>query len=354
MTDGEPYCLSRCPHGLIDAASPILVEGRRVASVICGQFLLEPPDLEYFRAQAARLGFEESEYLAALSEVPILRRERLEAVLSFLASLAKMLGSMGVAHRRRDEAEKVLRENQDRLELALEAGELGAWDWDVARSLWVYDERWARLLGYSPPEIEPQLSELARMVHPEDAGRFQKTLEAVRQGQAEYFSGEFRLRNKTGNWIWLLEKGKVIERDASGRPLRVCGTSMDITERRQLEDALRQRERDFSTLIEHSPDLIVRFDTGLRYLYCNKAVELQLGLQGSALLGKRPLELGGSRDESGIRRALAAPGAAKRRGRERGSGGADASGLEILPDPHCAGTRRAASHRLLVWRSHAR
>ncbi len=309
LENGKPYCLSRCPRGLIDAASPILVEGRRVASVICGQFLLEPPDLEHFRAQASQLGFPESEYLAALSEVPILTRERLEAVLDFLASLAKMLGTIGVAHRRRDNAEKVLCENQERLELALEAGELGAWDWDVAGGRWVHDQRWARLLGYLPGEIDPRVSELAGLVHPEDVGRFQQTLEAVRQGKAGYVFGEFRLRHKLGDWIWLLKKGKVIERDPGGRPLRVCGTSMDITERRQLEDSLRQREREFSTLIEHSPDLIVRFDTQLRYLYCNKAVELQLDVAGSALIGKRPAEFGGSGEEaqfveSSLRRVL--------------------------------------------------
>jgi len=96
LQEGERFSLYRCRNGLTDAASPIIIAGQHVGNVFIGQFLLEPPDLESFRRQAGEFGFEETAYLEALSQVPILSRERLPSILQYLTTCAKLLAEIGL------------------------------------------------------------------------------------------------------------------------------------------------------------------------------------------------------------------------------------------------------------------
>ena len=96
LGQGQRLAVHTCENGLTDAASPIIISGTHVANFFVGQFLLDPPDIDFFRTQAAQYGFCEQEYLAALSKVPIIPRERLESTLRFLSELATLMGSMGV------------------------------------------------------------------------------------------------------------------------------------------------------------------------------------------------------------------------------------------------------------------
>jgi signal transduction histidine kinase len=101
-----------CRNGLADAAFPIIVHDQHVANLFIGQFLLEPPDVEYFRAQAAHYGFPEEEYLEALQDVPVLDRAALERMLSFLSKFAALLGAMEVTQTGLTRANTDLRDNR--------------------------------------------------------------------------------------------------------------------------------------------------------------------------------------------------------------------------------------------------
>jgi ligand-binding sensor protein len=89
-----------CPRGMIDCAAPILIEGRHLGNVFIGQVFVEPPDLDSFREQARRFGFEEEAYLAAVERVPIVPREELERRLPFVRALAEMVATLGLARLR--------------------------------------------------------------------------------------------------------------------------------------------------------------------------------------------------------------------------------------------------------------
>jgi len=109
--EGRRFAVHTCENGLTDAASPIIINGIHVANFFVGQFLLEPPDTDFFRSQAAEYGFCEHEYLAALTEVPIVPREQLEPTLGFLSQLATLMGSMGVGQVSLTQANTKLRDN---------------------------------------------------------------------------------------------------------------------------------------------------------------------------------------------------------------------------------------------------
>lgn len=100
-----PYVGYRCPQGLVDYATPVVIEGEHIANVFTGQLLHQPPDVEFFRRQAKRYGFDEEAYLAALAKVPVIPEEKIREVMAFQVQLAQMLAGQGLARLRQQEAE---------------------------------------------------------------------------------------------------------------------------------------------------------------------------------------------------------------------------------------------------------
>jgi PAS domain S-box-containing protein len=131
--------------------------------------------------------------------------------------------------------------SEERKELALRGGDLGTWDWQVETGLVMFNERWAEMLGYELNEIESDVNTWNKLVHPDDMLEVQTILDAHLEDKADSYETEHRMRHKSGQWIWVLDKGRVIERDADGKALRVCGTHLDITERKRAEAEQKKR-----------------------------------------------------------------------------------------------------------------
>lgn len=132
---------------------------------------------------------------------------------------------------------------QERLELALEGAGLGTWDWYIQTNDVVFDRRWAEMLGYSLDEIAPNLSSWESLTHPDDLAKAKKQLSLHFDGQSDYYECEIRMRHKDGHWVHIFDKGRVIERDSDGVPIRACGTHLDISQIKNLEEQLRQSQK---------------------------------------------------------------------------------------------------------------
>jgi PAS domain S-box-containing protein len=132
-----------------------------------------------------------------------------------------------------------LRRSAIRLEAVLEASNLGAWQWSPKTDREEVLGRWAEMLGYGQEEIEPNSSTWRRLLHPEEKDRVILSLDRHLRGETEVFSEEHRLRHKDGHWVWVLDSGRVVERDAEGNPELVIGIHLDITERRVAEEQMR-------------------------------------------------------------------------------------------------------------------
>lgn len=133
-----------------------------------------------------------------------------------------------------------LRESEERLRLALEGGDLGMWDWQVPDDTLVVNARWAAMLGSRLAEIPPTRGAWEARVHPEDLSALRDAFAALLDGRRPVLQIDHRLRHQDGHWVWVASRGKVIGRDPEGRPLRVCGTHQDVSQRRRLEHELRQ------------------------------------------------------------------------------------------------------------------
>jgi PAS domain S-box-containing protein len=126
---------------------------------------------------------------------------------------------------------KTLKENEERLNLVLFASNHGFWDWNITTGHLYLSEIWAKNLGYTPDEIEPDISVLEKICHPHDFPLVMKELRAHIDGHASapYYRMEHRFQTKSGEWRWFLARGKIVSRDHKGRGIRMMGTSSDIT-----------------------------------------------------------------------------------------------------------------------------
>jgi PAS domain S-box-containing protein len=146
----------------------------------------------------------------------------------------------------RKRMEEALRQNEQRLELALEGANLGLWDRNIRTGEVIRNERSAEIFGYALEEMEPSVHFWESNVHPDDRGWVLEDFDKHLAGLTPLFEGEYRLRTRSGEWKWILSRGKVVERDQDGNPLRMAGTLLDITARRRAEEALARQARELA------------------------------------------------------------------------------------------------------------
>ncbi len=158
-----------------------------------------------------------------------------------------LLGGVSIDITDRRQAEETLRESRERLELAVGGADLGLWDWNLKTGRAIWDERAMEMMGYRRDEVEFNLGFWKSSVHPEDWPKVSKTLNQHMEGRLPLYETEYRLRCKSGDWKWILARGKVVGHDTDGKPLRMVGTSLDITQRKSAEE---ERERLRAQLLQ--------------------------------------------------------------------------------------------------------
>ena len=147
------------------------------------------------------------------------------------------------------EAQRSLAQSEERLRLAMEATSDGVWDWNLATGAVTWSPRAYTMLGYESDEFPVDFEVWKSLIHPDD--REAVATGVLRQMATEdgSFRAEFRLRNKAGDWLWTLGRGKVVQRDGQGAVLRMLGTHVDITQRRRQEEASRRNAKLLSSLL---------------------------------------------------------------------------------------------------------
>ena len=135
----------------------------------------------------------------------------------------------------RKRTERDLRLSQQRLELVLEASAVGTWHVDVPEDRLVVDTRWAALGGYTPEEVGASTRGGFALIHPDDAENAAECFHRHLAGETDVFEAEHRIRAKSGEWVWVLSRGRVVDRNNEGRPTRMAGTCMDISARKASE-----------------------------------------------------------------------------------------------------------------------
>ena len=169
------------------------------------------------------------------------------STLVFLLLLWGGLRRLADARRhKRDVAQ--IEESEQRLDMALQSGALGLWDWNISQGTVINNDVWLQILGYSKQEMQQTfghgLERWVCLVHPDDYGPVMARLQAHLNDEVGEYRAEYRMRHKNGQWLWVLDIGKIMQRDAHGAPARVTGVLHDISERKAVDTQIQQSRRD--------------------------------------------------------------------------------------------------------------
>lgn len=138
----------------------------------------------------------------------------------------------------RRQALRALEQSEQRLKLVLEGSQNAFWDLDLTTGHIERSSQLAEMLGYEPGDIGWIADHWSEIVHPEDAKEARRAFEAHLAGATPAYIAEYRLRTRDGRWLWVLDHGRVVQRDAEGRPLRVAGALRDISESKSVREQL--------------------------------------------------------------------------------------------------------------------
>lgn len=135
--------------------------------------------------------------------------------------------------------QEVIANERKHLADVIEGSDTGTWEWNVQTGETTYNEVWAKLIGYRLDELQPvSIATWERLTHPDDVVRAKAMLDKCFRRELEVYEIEARMRHRSGDWVWILTRGRVVEWNAGGKPLRMLGTHRDITATVKLREEL--------------------------------------------------------------------------------------------------------------------
>ena len=292
--EANPSITYKCPHGLVDTATPILIEGEHIGNVFTGQLFLEEPDLDCFRAQAKAFGFDEEKYIDAVKKVPIITEQTLQENLAFVAHLTGMLAEMGLKREREKETETRFRDSEERYRSLFGKASEGISIISPDGHLIEVNESFARMHGYSTAELlQMNIKDLdtpkTAMLIPE---RMRRLL------AEEILSIEVEHHHKDGHVFPMEVSANLIS--IGGEPFIQC-FHRDITDRRRAEEELRRTNELFRSAFEEAPGGMCLVSPEGRFLRVNNAFCTMLERPESELPGMAFMDVTHPEDRSASR-----------------------------------------------------
>ncbi|MFC2084212.1 PAS domain S-box protein [Bacteroidota bacterium] len=185
-----------------------------------------------------------------------------------------------------------IQQSEKRFQYAIEATTDGLYDWNILTNEIYFSPGYFTMLGYEPDELPHTLETLKKLLHPEDAVRSKKRLSEYLSAGKGDASIELRFKSKTGDWTWILSRGKIVEYDDEGKPSRMVGTNVNIDERKKAEEALRESEARYLDLYDNAPDMYVSVDAKTaRIRYCNQILSNNTGYTKEEIIGRPVFEM---------------------------------------------------------------
>lgn len=179
--------------------------------------------------------------------------------------------------------EQLLNQAYSTLSLAVEAAGIGSWDWKIDTDEVFYDNQWLKMIDYQRNEVVINNTFWEDRIHPDDKCGVLDLLNTHINNLTPTYKSEHRLRTRNGDYIWVLDVGKVIERDAYKNPKRITGITIDITEKIHISKKVNESEEKFRSIFEHLNDAFCRFDFSGQLLEVNRNLCLMLDVEETIL-----------------------------------------------------------------------
>lgn len=249
-----------CLNGLIDNATPIIINGVHYGNFFTGQFFMKEPDYGFFREQAKKYGFDEEAYLEAVRKVPIWTQEKLQSYIFFIKGLIEVITGMGAKNLKELDSRQELLENNERYRTMVQTAMDGFWVVDEAGRILEVNEAYCRMSGYSEQEL------LTMSIADVEAADTIDPIIRHLKTTAEYGEERFeaRHRRKDGS-LYDVEVNAKYRPSKSGRFVVFL---QDITNRKRAEEKIREQDIRFRKLSQHLPDLIYQFTRRPDGTYC--------------------------------------------------------------------------------------
>lgn len=183
--------------------------------------------------------------------------------------------------------EQALRKDRQYLAEVVWGTDAGTWEWNLRTNAVHFNERWAELLGFTLAELAPiSIDTWRTLTHPDDLAILNELSEELIPGRIEFFEARVRMRHKDGHWVWILDRGRAVERDAEGKALRLAGAHLDISAAQDAELRTQAALRYARGLLEASLDPIMTIGLDGRIMDVNEAAEQLTGLSRAQLIGR--------------------------------------------------------------------
>jgi PAS domain S-box-containing protein len=186
----------------------------------------------------------------------------------------------------RKQFEMKLQNSTLRLENIIQATNVGTWEWNVQTGETIFNEEWAKIIGYSIEELTPiSIKTWEYHTNPDDLRLSKELLEDHFAGKNPYYDCEFRMKHKDGHWVWVHDRGKIINRSNDGKPLMMFGTHTDISKRKEAEKKMQESEEKYRTLFTTEQDALFLIDKEtLAILDVNDAASILYGYSRDEIL----------------------------------------------------------------------
>jgi len=153
-------------------------------------------------------------------------------------------------------SQRRMRQSRESLDLAITGTGAGLWDWDIRTNFIDINEHWANIIGYQKSELVPfTIADWEKLSHPADLEISNKKILEHFAGDSFHYQAEMRMKHKDGSWVWILNQGRVVERDVDRSPLRMVGTAQDITERVKIREEIQEYADQLEALYEVTQSL---------------------------------------------------------------------------------------------------
>ncbi|MFY8019717.1 MAG: PAS domain-containing sensor histidine kinase, partial [Bacteroidia bacterium] len=201
--------------------------------------------------------------------------------------VSQIIGSIQNISQIKNQAIQIQNE-KDRLAGIIEGTDVGTWEWEIKTDKTIFNERWASMLGYTLDELDPiSIQTWIDLTHPDDLIKANENLQKHFKHETQYYETKLRMRHKNGDWVWILDRGKVMKRNYIGEPLLMSGIHMDITAAKVLEDELKK----LSMVAERTSNAVVVTDYKGRINWVNESFTRITGYHLDEVKGKKPKEL---------------------------------------------------------------
>lgn len=188
------------------------------------------------------------------------------------------------------EVQQALEKATERMQLATASAQIGVWDWNMVTNALSWDPIMHQLYGMDPSSFNASYEAWRACVHPDDVAAAEKALEVAFEGGAPFDTG-FRIIRRTGGVVRHLRGAAVVHRDDMGRPDRMVGVNWDVTEQREMEQALLANERLLREFVTHAPAAIAMLDRDMRYIQASERWLQDYRLVGQDIIGRSHYEV---------------------------------------------------------------